>query len=196
MRTAVCGCRLVFSSVAMSEERRPPPGGPDQEEISTNPAWEDLSDSGEELANATRTLRVDSGTLKVRRCRISVVAGPDAGLELVSDKERIRIGAHRSNDLVLSQDRTASRQHCEIHRTDRGYLLVDLDSTNGTLLEGRRIERAYLAAGSTIRAGLSTLVFTPMDEEVTVEPIGRSNWVAWLAAASGCARFLGSSRKS
>ena len=154
----------------MSEERKPPQGPLDQEEISTNPAWENLYDSGEEVANATRTLRVESGTLKLRRCRISVVAGPDAGLELVSDQERIRIGAHRANDLVLSQDRAASRQHCEVHRTDRGYLLVDLDSTNGTLLEGRRIERAYLAAGSTIRAGLSTLVFTPMDQEVRVEP--------------------------
>jgi DNA-binding NtrC family response regulator len=37
-------------------------------------------------------------------------------------------------------------------------------------LDGRRIERVYLTEGSKVRAGLSTLSFTPMDEEVVVEP--------------------------
>lgn len=72
--------------------------------------------------------------------------------------------------MVLVEDRTASRHHFEIQYTDRGYLLIDLNSTNGTWLDGRRIERAYLNQGSQIRAGQTTLTFAPIDEEVTVEP--------------------------
>jgi DNA-binding NtrC family response regulator len=109
-------------------------------------------------------------TLKLRKCRLQVTAGPDEGRSLVSDKERLRCGAHPTNDLVLAEDRTASRHHFEILNTERGWLLVDLNSTNGTFLEGRRVERAYLSVGAVVRAGSSTLSFMPIDEEVTVEP--------------------------
>ncbi len=109
-------------------------------------------------------------TLKVRKCRLAVTGGPDTGKEVISDKERLRVGAHSSNDLVLVEDRTASRHHFEIQYTERGYLVIDLNSTNGTWLDGRRIERAYLSQGSQVRAGQTTLSFAPIDEEVTVEP--------------------------
>ncbi|MFY0526624.1 sigma 54-interacting transcriptional regulator [Archangium gephyra] len=123
------------------------------------------------IGSGTEVLVLESRTtLKLRKCRIQVSAGPDEGKSLVSDKERLRCGAHPTNDLVLAEDRTASRHHFEIINTERGWLLVDLNSTNGTFLDGRRIERAYLSAGAQIRAGSSTLTFAPIDEEVTVEP--------------------------
>ncbi|QDE87763.1 sigma-54-dependent Fis family transcriptional regulator [Myxococcus xanthus] len=117
------------------------------------------------------TLVVDPRTtVKLHKCRLAVTSGPDTGRSVVSDKERLRCGAHPGNDLVLVEDRTASRHHFEIQFTERGYLLVDLGSTNGTFLDGRRIERAYLSPGSQIRAGSSVLTFAPLDEEVTIEP--------------------------
>src|SRR4051812_21421770 len=97
------------------------------------------------LAPQTQVLEYKT-TLKLRKCRLAVMTGPDTGTELVSDKERLRIGAHPESDLVLETDRTVSRNHFEIQYTDRGYLLIDLNSTNGTFLDGRRIERAYLSA--------------------------------------------------
>src|SRR4051812_32819114 len=143
-----------------------------QDEILTSPGESTYLDPFEEAnITATHTLVVENRTtLKVRKCRLIVTAGPDQNREVVSDKERIRIGAHSSNDLVLAEDRTASRHHFEVQYTERGYLLVDLNSTNGTFLDGRRIERAYLSPGSQMRAGSSTLTFSPIDEEVTVEP--------------------------
>ncbi|MBX7101825.1 MAG: sigma 54-interacting transcriptional regulator [Myxococcaceae bacterium] len=143
-----------------------------QDEIMTSPGEATYLDPFEEAhITATHTLVVENRTtLKVRKCRLTVTGGPDQGKELVSDKERIRIGAHSSNDLVLAEDRTASRHHFEIQYTERGYLLIDLNSTNGTFLDGRRIERAYLSTGSQMRAGSSTVTFSPIDEEVTVEP--------------------------
>ncbi len=143
-----------------------------QDEIMTSPGEAAYLDPFEEAnITATHTLVVENRTtLKVRKCRLSVTAGPDTGREVISDKERIRIGAHSSNDLVLTEDRTASRHHFEIQYTERGYLLIDLNSTNGTFLDGRRVERAYLSSGSQMRAGSSTLTFSPIDEELTVEP--------------------------
>ncbi len=143
----------------------------DQDEILTNPGDSAGSEPhpGEHLTSP-RTLIVDTRTvLKVRECRLSVVSGAGSGREIISEKERIRIGAHVTNDVVVD-DRTASRHHCEIQHTDNGYLLVDLSSTNGTFLDGRRIERAYLSAGASIRIGASILNFAPVDETIDVEP--------------------------
>ena len=143
-----------------------------QDEILTSPGDAALLDPFEDgHITTTHTLVVENRTtLKVRKCRLAVTGGPDTGREVVSDKERLRVGAHSSNDLVLAEDRTASRHHFEIQYTERGYLVIDLNSTNGTWLDGRRIERAYLSQGSQIRAGQTTLSFAPIDEEVTVEP--------------------------
>jgi DNA-binding NtrC family response regulator len=109
-------------------------------------------------------------TVKLHKCKLQVVSGPDEGRSVVTDKERLRVGSQPQNDLVLVEDRAASRHHFEIQYTERGYLLVDLNSTNGTFLDGRRIERAYLSPSSQIRAGSSVITFAPIDEEVTIEP--------------------------
>jgi DNA-binding NtrC family response regulator len=148
---------------------------PHPDDILTNPGENGLDSivapPGAGAGSGTEVLVLETRTtLKLRKCRIQVTAGPDDGKSLVSDKERLRCGAHPTNDLVLSEDRTASRHHFEIINTERGWLLVDLNSTNGTFLDGRRIERAYLSSGSQIRAGSSTLTFAPLDEEVTLEP--------------------------
>jgi DNA-binding NtrC family response regulator len=128
--------------------------------------------SGREPSHNNRTLRVEVRTrLKVRRCKLSIGAGPQAGAVLVSEKERIRVGTHPTNDLVVT-DRACSRQHCEIQYTDRGYLLVDLESTNGTFVDGKRIERVFLPAGATLTVGTTAISFTPLDEEIEVEPDG------------------------
>ncbi len=148
-------------------EMSAPPLHPD--DIHTSPG-----DVGQDLSHApllSETLVVDPRTtVKLHKCRLAVSSGPDTGRSVVSEKERLRCGAHPGNDLVLVEDRTASRHHFEIQFTERGYLLVDLGSTNGTFLDGRRIERAYLSPGSQIRAGSSLLTFSPLDEEVTIEP--------------------------
>ncbi|MBS2030863.1 MAG: sigma 54-dependent Fis family transcriptional regulator [Deltaproteobacteria bacterium] len=159
--------------------RSPPPVPDHPDEILTHPgAEDDLDPSGPfEGTNvtATRTLVVETRTtLKIRRCKLEVIAGTGSGQNLVTEKERIRVGSHSSNDFVL-EDRTASRQHFEIQYTERGYLLVDLHSTNGTYLDGSRVERAYLKKGSQIGAGQSLVRFSPIEEEVKLDPEGEGS---------------------
>ena len=73
-------------------------------------------------------------------------------------QDALSIGRHPSNDLVLDQAR-ASRSHARIERVGDGFLLRDLNSTNGTYLGAERIEQQGLRSGDTIRIGDARLVF-------------------------------------
>jgi ABC transport system ATP-binding/permease protein len=46
-----------------------------------------------------------------------------------------------------------SRLHCRLTATDRGLDVVDLKSTNGTFVNGKRISKASIAAGDKLRVG-------------------------------------------
>ena len=57
-------------------------------------------------------------------------------------------------------DGNASRRHAEIAQEGSVYVLVDLGSTNGTELNGRRVTRQELADGDRITIGATDLVFS------------------------------------
>ncbi len=59
------------------------------------------------------------------------------------------IGRHESADLTIASARV-SREHAVIERHDRGYRIRDLGSTNGTLLNGNRIEESAIDDGDVL----------------------------------------------
>jgi len=71
---------------------------------------------------------------------------------------RVVIGRSRDCDVQLP-DPNVSRRHAEVRREGSTYWLVDLDSTNGSQLNGRRTARAKLEDGDTITVGSTDLVF-------------------------------------
>ena len=106
-----------------------------------------------------------AASVRVRRCRLEVLAGPDAGLVRDLDASVIRIGARRGNDVQLS-DSKVSGLHCEIRLEERGYRLRDLDSTNGTYVAGMRVNDAFIAPQTSLALGATKLRFEPLDESV------------------------------
>ncbi len=94
------------------------------------------------------------------RQRFVVVEGLDQGIEREFTGERVTIGTAHSNDFVLS-DLTVSRNHCEVAVEGSRYVLRDLESTNGTTLNGTSILEAVLSPGSRIRVGETELLFEP-----------------------------------
>lgn len=67
--------------------------------------------------------------------------------------DRVRVGRDPASDIVL-EDLLVSRHHAEmIRQADRTYEIVDLDSHNGTFLNGRRVRRASLRQGDTVAIG-------------------------------------------
>jgi hypothetical protein len=75
--------------------------------------------------------------------------------------ERTTIGRSRECDIVVD-DPNVSRKHAEIRRTIEGWTVVDLGSTNGIKVNGRRVREAVLSPGDEITLGLIQLGF---DEE-------------------------------
>src|SRR4051812_12429965 len=64
----------------------------------------------------------------------------------------LRVGKSSDNDLVLS-DKTVSRHHVEVERTDRGLVVRDLGSRNGTCVGGVRIQEAMVEPGTLLAVG-------------------------------------------
>ncbi len=84
--------------------------------------------------------------------------GPLQGHEQRFDRDRIRVGRKPDNDVVVD-DKVVSSHHAEI-RCSRGvYRLADLGSTNGTLLNGRRVEEEPLDDHDVIQLGDGGPVF-------------------------------------
>ena len=70
----------------------------------------------------------------------------------------VTIGRLPECDVVVD-DAGASRQHAQIRRTDSGFVITDLGSTNGTLVNGRRAKEQELLDGDTITIGETDIGF-------------------------------------
>jgi DNA-binding NtrC family response regulator len=103
--------------------------------------------------------------LILKKARFKVTSGKDAGKELVLQKALVSIGTLPENDLALT-DPTVSRRHAVVEEKSDGYVLRDLDSTNGTLLDGVRVREGYLAPGAVIRLGQTDISFSPLEERI------------------------------
>jgi pSer/pThr/pTyr-binding forkhead associated (FHA) protein len=65
-----------------------------------------------------------------------------AGRALVAlEADRLTLGADAANDLVLPADSTLSRLHAALERYGAGWCVRDLDSRNGTFVNGQRVWR-------------------------------------------------------
>ncbi|HYL57787.1 MAG TPA: FHA domain-containing protein, partial [Candidatus Acidoferrales bacterium] len=75
------------------------------------------------------------------------------------DKQSIAIGSHSSNDIVIA-DASVSRRHATIARKLGIFELADLDSTNGTFINGGRVRKPVaLKRGDEIKFGAVRFAF-------------------------------------
>ena len=96
--------------------------------------------------------------------RLIAISGSLRGTvrELVDGQ--ITIGRRDSNCFCLI-DQTVSDEHCTIQQVDGRYELADLDSYNGTYVNGVRVRHKAVDHGDTIRVGNSELVFLVYEGE-------------------------------
>ncbi len=85
------------------------------------------------------------------RLRVHVLSGERRGSSVLLGGSLIRIGRAPGNTVCLPDDRAVSAQHAKIVRFPDAFVLLDLDSTNGTFLNGERVERARLRDGDVIQ---------------------------------------------
>ena len=71
--------------------------------------------------------------------------------------EELLVGRHAGCDVVLG-DVSVSRRHARLTFRDGRWVLRDLDSTNGTRVNGRRVVRCRLEPGDRLRLGSAELL--------------------------------------
>ncbi len=88
-----------------------------------------------------------------------VIQGVDLGTRFKLGTETAGVGRGVRNEVRIL-DTEASRQHAQISFTNDSYIITDLNSSNGTLLNGKQIESSKLKNGDHIQIGRSQLLFT------------------------------------
>jgi hypothetical protein len=98
---------------------------------------------------------------KRRSVRLVVQRSPslEEGDEFPLNSAPVTVGRGGQNDLVLSGDEFASARHARIEARGDGVWVEDLDSTNGTYVNGARVVGAQrVGAGDVLRVGETDLV--------------------------------------
>lgn len=98
-----------------------------------------------------------------KRLSLAIIDGPDAGSVFRIEKPRVTVG-RTGADLNLN-DTEASRQHAAVEIRDTAYTLHDLGSTNGTLVDGQKIDGPFeLQNHSEFVVGGSTVMLIVTEE--------------------------------
>src|SRR5208283_2170305 len=116
----------------------------------------------------TKLLKLSQPAKKIPeqfQASVVIVKGYAQGMEYLVKKEYTVIGRDKTADIVL-KDPLISRQHAAIIYRDRNYSIKDMESTNGTLMSGARIQEADLHHGDKFRIGDTTLQFVLEDTGV------------------------------
>jgi two-component system, NtrC family, sensor kinase len=129
-----------------------------------------------------------------------VIRGADQGNRFELTESTIRLGRDPSNTLQL-HDTEVSRHHAEIRVADNEYSISDLNSSNGTYVNGQRIRHQTLASGDQIQLGSTLMLYTGPAEETQedlakivrigapAEPDDRSRIVRSLSQEEGSRIF-------
>jgi signal transduction histidine kinase len=90
---------------------------------------------------------------------LTVIKGPDKGRRYDLLIDRPTIGRDATSTIRL-HDGEISRHHAEIRKTSNGYIVYDLQSSNGTYVNGERIQYAMVRTGDRVRCGQTEMIFT------------------------------------
>ena len=106
--------------------------------------------------------------------RLVAVSGPLKDSIFALPTEELSLGRDASNGLPIS-DPSVSRRHCVIRRDGTGFRISDLDSRNGTLINGQAIKDNWLHHLDEVAVGDSVFLF--LTEEDAEKPSGSSRVV-------------------
>ena len=98
-----------------------------------------------------------------------VIQGRDQGKRFELDASVSGLGRDTSNTILL-HDTEVSRRHAEIHAEEDEFTLVDLDSSNGTFVNSKRVRRTALKMGDRVQVGRTLMIYTGGDEQSSAGP--------------------------
>lgn len=101
-----------------------------------------------------------------------VIRGNDQGTRFELEAESVPLGRDSANAIQI-HDTEVSRMHAELQRSDSSYLLVDLNSSNGTYVNGQRVQRHNLSTGDQVQMGSTLMLYTGPPEESLEDVTGK-----------------------
>jgi two-component system, cell cycle response regulator len=87
-----------------------------------------------------------------------VISGSDVGRDFRLGADTL-LGRDTSCDVILFDDHRVSKEHARIVREGQEFVLYDLASLNGTLINGTRVQRRFLDDNDEIAIGTTRLLF-------------------------------------
>ena len=112
-----------------------------------------------------RTVFVDSSSVPAAatpeptvNAELVIASGPDSGHSYNLNGPALRIGRAPDNDLIL-RDPATSGHHARVERRGALLFIVDLGSTNGTLVNGEVVQERELHDGDSITIGQNAVTF-------------------------------------
>ncbi len=97
-----------------------------------------------------------------------VIQGHDQGKRFELSDAVVRVGRDTSNPIQLC-DTEVSRRHAEVHAGENEFTLVDLDSSNGTFVNNRRVAKHALTNGDRLLIGRTLMIFTRGEDASAVK---------------------------
>jgi hypothetical protein len=119
-------------------------------------AADDITGDEDEPAAASETALISAREARAADLARDEFAIAWAGGRHVLDRRAVVLGRSRECDVVLD-DRSVSRRHAELVRHGDAFLLRDLDSTNGSAVNGKRIRESAVQPGDDITLGTVAL---------------------------------------
>lgn len=95
-----------------------------------------------------------------------VFRGNNQGTRFELEGDSLSLGRDAANDIRLN-DTEVSRRHAEMLRTAGTFTLTDLDSSNGTYVNGKKVQSHELANGDEVQLGSTMMLFTSLADEST-----------------------------
>jgi len=139
----------ILKSIPLEEDEKP-------EEASTE-AFSHSEEVPEVPAEDVFDEDMEASISSTGKARLECLEGDTNAPEFELD-ENTSIGRSPSNDIVVKEPKF-SRQHAAINKIDGNYVIVDLKSSNGIFVNGRKVEEVVLEDGDEIAIGNTKLLF-------------------------------------
>ena len=110
---------------------------------------------------------------------LKVLSGPHEGLNVALNPDQPLTIGRRRGELLLD-DNMVSGLHAQLVPRDDAWVLQDLGSTNGTMVDGRLVREAVLKPGAEITIGQSRLVLFVRGDAEPTTPERATLELAWL----------------
>jgi hypothetical protein len=138
-------------------EAGPPPQAPADFSVEFNPpVARKLEDDTKEVVRP-QAVPYPGSSSRITVSRLVMLAGgKETSFPLTRDT--YTLGRHRNNDIVVNDPKVSSF-HARIDRGTEGFVVVDLNSRNGTFINGKRMPTGVLKHGDEVRLGTAKLLY-------------------------------------